>query len=344
MTDNIESSGRTIPRLYIGTTIPKAEDARVILGADALEEQVQEELITITELRKKCMVWAKDRVKQIQFEEAFEEQGMEDVKRWEDIGCAWKEDGGEDNQKRLYHIMHGVFERETKWNGRSWQEVIEEEFMKNEKLCYTSRDMNPAGKSKRKRKEAATGIQRVIMSERNELNKLINGRSRMTHKLSINIKRIDGKRRKKDHFTKQYVSQHKMNETEAKKSQILKEIKTEASTIALNKENISALVKAQQKLNSSQANAITEKVKKKKPKEKNNAKKKGNERSKKKKGNNNESPNRDSPNKKSWMEKRRALNKKYHNKYFELSKIDTGEGQKGESRRSTTQTKFCITK
>ena len=73
MTDNIESSGRTIPRLYIGTTIPKAEDARVILGADALEEQVQEELIAITDLRKKCMVWAKDRVKQIQFEEAFEE-------------------------------------------------------------------------------------------------------------------------------------------------------------------------------------------------------------------------------------------------------------------------------
>ena len=102
-------------------------------------------------------------------------------------------------------------------------------------------------------------------------------------------------------------------------------MKTEASTIALNEENISALVKAQQKLNSSQANVITEKVKKKKPKEKNNAKKKGNKRSKKKKGNNDESPN-----KKSWLEKRRAMKIKYHSKYFELSKIDTKEAKQGK--------------
>ena len=68
-----------------------------------------------------------------------------------------------------------------------------------------------------------------------------------------------------DHFTKQYVSIHKTNEREETKSQMLKQIRNESSTIALNEENISALVKAQQKLNSSQANAITEKVKKKKP-------------------------------------------------------------------------------
>ena len=326
MTDNIEGSARTIPRAYITTAIPTAANARVILGADALEEQVQEELIVITDLRKKCMVWAKDRVKQVQFEEAFEDQQMKDVNKWEDIGSEWKKDGGEDNQKRLYHIMHGVFERETKWNGRSWQEFIEEEFMKNENLHYpSSRGVNQSGKNKRKRKEAATGIQKIIMNERNELNKLINGRSRLTHKLCINIKRIDGKRRKMDHFTTQYVSQHKINERDATKSQKVKQMKTEASTIALNEENISALVKAQQKLNSSQANVITEKVKKKKPKEKNNAKKKGNKRSKKKKGNNDESPS-----KKSWLEKRRAMNIKYHSKYFELSKIDTAEAKQGK--------------
>ena len=126
----------------------------------------------------------------------------------------------------------------------------------------------PSGKNERKRKEAATGIQRIPMNKRNELNKLTNGQSQLTHKLCINIKRIDGKRRKMDHFAKQCVSHHKTNEREETKSQKLKQMRNELSTMASNEENISALVKAQQKPNSSQANATTEKVKKKKPKKK----------------------------------------------------------------------------
>ena len=72
ITDNIKGSARTMPRAY--TTQPTAANARVPLGAGAFEGQVKEELIAITDLRKKCMAWAKDRVKQVQFEEAFEVQ------------------------------------------------------------------------------------------------------------------------------------------------------------------------------------------------------------------------------------------------------------------------------
>ena len=61
-----------------------------------------------------------------------------------------------------------------------------------------------------------------------------------------------------------------MNEREETKSEKLKQFKNESSTMALNKENISALVKAQQKLNSNHANATTKNVKKKKPKKKRN--------------------------------------------------------------------------
>ena len=97
------------------------------------------------------MVWAKDKVKQIQFKEAFGEQQMEEVKGWEDIGTEWKKDGGEDNQKKLYHIMHGVFEREINWNGRSWQQCFEEQFMNSQNLHYPSKDVISAGKNKRKK-------------------------------------------------------------------------------------------------------------------------------------------------------------------------------------------------
>ena len=107
------------------------------------------------------MMWAKDKVKQIWFKEAFGEQQMEDVKRWEDIGSEWKKDGGEDNQKRLCHIMHGAFEQETKWNGRSWQQCVEEQFMNGQNPHCPSRDVNQAGTNERKRKEAATGIQKI---------------------------------------------------------------------------------------------------------------------------------------------------------------------------------------
>ena len=278
VSENINGSGRTIPRAYITTAKPNSANARVILGADALEEQVQEELTAMSRLRKECMTWAKDKIKQIQFEEAIKEKL--NVKLWDDIGKEWKKDGGEDNQKRLYCIMHGVFERETKWNGKCWQQCLEEEFMTKRNLHYTSRDVNAEGNNKRKRKDAATGIQKIIMNERNESNKLINNRSRKTHRLCIIIKRIDGKRRKKDHFTNQYVGRHEINEREETKSKKMKQIKNEMLTIALNKENISALVKAQQKLNSNQAKEITEKVKKKKSKK--NCKKKGTKNQRKK--------------------------------------------------------------
>ena len=352
VTDKINGSRRTIPRAYITKKEPTATNARVVLGADALEGQVQEELIAMKILRKRCTIFAKDKVKQIQFDEAIGEQKMKDVKRWDDIGSVWKKDGGEVNQKRLYHIMHGVFERETMWNGNSWQQCAEEEFMNEQNIKYPSEDVNAAGKNKRKR--TLTGIQQIIMNERNESNKLINNRTQKSHRLCITIKRIDGKRRKKDHFTNQYVSHHKMNEREETKSEKLKQFKNESLTIALNEENISALVKAKQKLNSNRANTLTEKVKKKKPKKKKepkikkkpkiNSRKKGNKRATKKKNNSAESTNIEKPEKKSWMERRREKNSEYHKKIFELSKINTAEGKEGECRRSTTQTKICITK
>ena len=267
VTDKINASRRTIPRACTTKKEPTATNARVVLGADALEGKVQEELIAMKNLRKGCMSFAKDKVKQIQFDEAIGEQKMEDVKRWDDIGSVWKKDGGEVNQKRLYHIMHGVFERETMWNGNSWQQCAEEEFMNEQNIKYPSEDVNAAGKNKRKR--TSTGIQQIIMNERNEANKLINNRTRKSHGLCITIKRIDGKRRKKDHFTNQCVSHHKMNEREETKSEKLKQFKNESLTVALNEDNISELVEARQKLNSNRANAITEKVKKKKQKKKN---------------------------------------------------------------------------
>ncbi len=346
MAENTDNLRKTIPRAYITTAIPTVADARVIVGADALEEKVNEELIAITELRKKCMVWAKDKVKQIQFEEAFGEQKMEDVRGWGDIRTKWKEEGGEENQKRLYHIMYGVFERESKWDGRSWQQRLEEQFMDNENLRYPFRDIDPMGKGKRKRKEAATGIQKIIMNERNELNKLINGRSRKSHGICIKIKRIDGKRRKLDHFTNQYVSLHRTKEREGTKSEKIKQMKKETSTIKLNEDHISKLVEAEQKLNSSQANTITEKLKKKKASTKKASTKKTRrtpQKTKKTQKKDNSRESRDK--KKSWMEMRREKRMEHNNRLFNL--IDnppiTGKS-KGKYRISTTPRNICITK
>ena len=80
-------------------------------------------------------------------------QHVENVMQWEDIRMECKKDGGEDNQRRPHHIMHRLFKREAMWNGRSWQQFMEEEFMKKENLHHPSRDENPSGENKRKRKE-----------------------------------------------------------------------------------------------------------------------------------------------------------------------------------------------
>ena len=102
------AAARMIARQYITTAKTTASQARTILGVDASENDVEEELKTMLKLRNDCRAWAKDYVKQMQFNEAKNNQGMDEIENWTDIGELWSKDGSTENQQKMFQVMQGT--------------------------------------------------------------------------------------------------------------------------------------------------------------------------------------------------------------------------------------------
>ena len=103
------------------------------------EAEVVAELKERDTLKKELKLWCRNRIRQIQFEEAIN-QGLE-VLTWEGIGDKWQSDGSLENQQRMFQIMHGVFERHGKWIGvDTWALELEKEFMQQYGLQYDKPD------------------------------------------------------------------------------------------------------------------------------------------------------------------------------------------------------------
>ena len=158
--------------------------------------------------------WSRNRIRQIQDEEAIN-QGMK-ISFWEDIGRCWQEDGSVENQERMFHVMYGVFERDSKWPyGKSWSSKLEEEFMREYNLRYDK----PEPVREASRQKIPAGIEDIIKTERPEMNKLINLRTKMENshgKMIVVTGRVgkssikpNGSKRKKEVFYSEFVRYHK---------------------------------------------------------------------------------------------------------------------------------------
>ena len=168
-------SNRCISRYYIRLREIKLEEIKQILSTNQhspTQAEVVAELKKRDTLKKDLKLWCRNRIRQIQFEEAIK-QGL-DVLTWEDIGDQWQSDGSPENQQRMFQIMHGVFERCGKWNGvDTWAIELEREFMQQYGLQYDK----PDSERQLKRKRVPAGIEEIIKNQKPALNKLINLRT-----------------------------------------------------------------------------------------------------------------------------------------------------------------------
>ena len=110
--------------------------------------------------------------------------------------------------------MEGVFERLSKWPyDKTWSMVFEEEFMKEYNLKYDKPE--PLRKAAQRRIPA--GIENIIKTERPELNKLLNLRTKVSHGKMIVVhgrvekssSRPNGIKRKKGLFYGEFIRHHK---------------------------------------------------------------------------------------------------------------------------------------
>ena len=133
---------------------------------------------------------------------------------WEEIGDCWQKDDSIENQKRMFQVMEGVFERLSKWPyDKTWSMVFEEEFMKEYNLMYDK----PEPLRRVSRKRVPAGIENIIKTERPELNKLLNLGTKVSHGKMIVVhsrvekssSRPNGIKRKKGLFYDEFIKHHK---------------------------------------------------------------------------------------------------------------------------------------
>ena len=141
-----------IPRYYIRVEEVSRDQIKQLISTDhpPTEFEIETEYQDRKDLKKELREWSRNRIRQIQYEEA-KKQGM-DVRSWEEIGDCWQKDGSRINQERMFQVMHGVFERKGKWKDdntdNTWSMQLEEEFMTEYDLAY---DMpEPEKKASRK--------------------------------------------------------------------------------------------------------------------------------------------------------------------------------------------------
>ena len=166
---------KNISRYYIRAKELKIEEVKQIISVN--ESPTETELLTEFDarvlLKKQLHAWGRNRIRQIQYEKAIN-LGM-NIQTWEDIGHTWQKDGSLKNQEWMFHIMHGVFQMDENWDkGKTWSEQLEDEFMKEYHLEYDT----PEPLRKASRKRIPSGIEEIIKSDRSELNKLLNLRTR----------------------------------------------------------------------------------------------------------------------------------------------------------------------
>ena len=196
-----------IPRYYITHNPLSEAHIRGVLGNEATDEDVLEEMAVMKVLKRNLKEFARDRIQQLQFEEAKLRQGL-DIQQWDDIGTFFQKDGSDEMCEKMFHIMYGYFKkvdgfaRMTKSYDNLWARQIEIEFLKKEELEYNSENVVVPG-----RKRKPNGIEEMIMRELNEQNKLIQNRTKVTHRKRVNITSLNGKRPLPGVFYKEYITE-----------------------------------------------------------------------------------------------------------------------------------------
>ena len=161
---------RKIHYMFISTAKVTMEQAKDVLRLENLrptKEDVLSHFAYMTYLKENLSIWARDKVRQWQFEEA-QRQGLE-VTDWGGIQKIFASDGSREMMEKMYQIMCGTFEKYDLNNEITWSQKLENEALDHFLLRY--RD-EPERKHGFRRKPG--GIEVIIKSQRNECNKLMN--------------------------------------------------------------------------------------------------------------------------------------------------------------------------
>ena len=191
-----EGDYRKIPYMFISTAKVTMEQAKDVLRLENLrptKEDVLSHFEYMTFLKEKLSIWARDKVRQWQFEEA-RRQGLE-VTDWGGIQKIFASDGSREMMKKMYEIMCGTFEKYDLNNEITWSQKLENEALDHFLLRY--RD-EPERKHGYRRKPG--GIEVIIKSQRNECNKLMNLKTKQKHGKKIRVTEfvtVDGRKKKK---------------------------------------------------------------------------------------------------------------------------------------------------
>jgi hypothetical protein len=144
-------------------------------------EQVKDELAKLNLERKNCLSWAKAALKKRMLKTAIEVkmklQGKT-VKRFNDIGKSWAQDGSVHNARLLFQVLFGNFEGRCN-NG--WSVELEQEYMNNNNLEYPP--------LKETEEEMKGCYERVITHSKGKVVKGINTKADKTHGKAILITR-----------------------------------------------------------------------------------------------------------------------------------------------------------
>ena len=139
-------------------------------------------------------------LRQAQSQNMMRRNGTSKVTRFDDIGLLWQEDGSLGNAEVVFAVLYGWFDLHP-----NWALEIEQKYMQSKGLEY---DESPSGK-----RGDMGCIEWYIHHAKNELTKLVNARTSITHKKRITITREKGtitlhnrwKRRLKGVFYAEFV-------------------------------------------------------------------------------------------------------------------------------------------
>jgi hypothetical protein len=158
-------------------------------------EQVNEELAKLNLERKNCLSWAKAALKKRMLKTAIEMKMQvqgKTVKRFNDIGKSWAEDGSVLNARLLFQVLFGDFEGRS---NHGWSLELEQEYMNNNHLEYLPLN--------EKEEEVKGCYERVVTHSKGKVVKGINTKADRTHGRAILITRprqVQDESKKKDWY------------------------------------------------------------------------------------------------------------------------------------------------
>ena len=136
--DDDEADYRKIPYMLITSskvTMEQAMDLAKLESKRPTKQDAVHNYDYMKYVKEQVLVWARDKIRQWQFEEA-RKQGME-ISDWGGIQQNFAEDGSMKMMETMYEIMNGTFEKYDLMNELTWSKKLEKDALKHFLLKYT---------------------------------------------------------------------------------------------------------------------------------------------------------------------------------------------------------------